>query len=105
MLRGPFGSYVLAGGAVGEFFPIVAIAVFLGSNGRFLGLLSLVVVAVIALVISMLRHYRPRFRRRSAGNLLSMRVDVRSPGLALAGLIQLQESHGVVVEDVALVGR
>jgi len=28
MLRGPFGSYVLAGGAVGEFFPIVAIAIF-----------------------------------------------------------------------------
>jgi Kef-type K+ transport system membrane component KefB len=54
MLRGPFGSYMLAGGAVGEFFPIVAIAVFLGSNGRFLGLLSLVVVAVIALVISLI---------------------------------------------------
>jgi Kef-type K+ transport system membrane component KefB len=54
MLRGPFGSYVLAGGAVGEFFPIVAIAVFLGSNGRFLGLLSLVAVAVIALVISLI---------------------------------------------------
>jgi Kef-type K+ transport system membrane component KefB len=37
MLRGSFGSYLLAGGAVGEFFPIVAIAVFLGSYGRFLG--------------------------------------------------------------------
>jgi Kef-type K+ transport system membrane component KefB len=54
MLRGAFGSYVLAGGAVGEFFPIVAIAVFLGSNGRFLGLLSLVAVAAIALVISLI---------------------------------------------------
>ena len=32
MLRGSFGSYLLAGGAVGEFFPIVAIAIFLGSN-------------------------------------------------------------------------
>ena len=45
ILRGAFGSFVLAGGAVGEFFPIVAIAVFLGSNGRFFGLLSLVAVA------------------------------------------------------------
>jgi Kef-type K+ transport system membrane component KefB len=54
MLRGAFGSFVLAGGAVGEFFPIVAIAVFLGSNGRFFGLLSLLVVAVIALVLSLI---------------------------------------------------
>lgn len=54
MLRGSFGSYLLAGGAVGEFFPIVAIAIFLGSNGRFLGLLSLLAVAVIALVLSLI---------------------------------------------------
>ena len=53
MLRGTFGSYVLAGGAVGEFFPIVAIAIFLGSNGRFLGLVSLLAVAVVALVLSL----------------------------------------------------
>ena len=54
MLRGSFGSFVLAGGAVGEFFPIVAIAIFLGSNGRFFGLLSLVAVAAIALVLSLI---------------------------------------------------
>jgi Kef-type K+ transport system membrane component KefB len=54
MLRAAFGPYVLAGGAVGEFFPIVAIAIFLGSNGRFFGLLSLVAVAAIALVISLI---------------------------------------------------
>jgi len=59
MLRGSFGSYVLAGGAVGEFFPIVAIAVFLGSNGRFFGLLSLLGVAVIALLLSLI----PRLAR------------------------------------------
>ena len=29
-------------GAVGEFLPIVGIAVFLSANGKFLGLLSLV---------------------------------------------------------------
>jgi Kef-type K+ transport system membrane component KefB len=54
MLRGYFGSYLLAGGAVGEFFPIVAIAIFLGSNGRILGLVSLLAVAVIALVLSLI---------------------------------------------------
>jgi len=59
MLRGSFGSYVLAGGAVGEFFPIVAIAVFLGSNGRVFGLLSLLGVALIALLLSLI----PRLAR------------------------------------------
>jgi Kef-type K+ transport system membrane component KefB len=59
MLRGSFGSFMLAGGAVGEFFPIVAIAVFLGSNGRFFGLLSLVAVAVVALILSLV----PRLAR------------------------------------------
>jgi Kef-type K+ transport system membrane component KefB len=54
MLRGSFGSYMMAGGAVGEFFPVVAIAVFLGSNGRFFGLLSLLAVGVIALVLSLI---------------------------------------------------
>jgi Kef-type K+ transport system membrane component KefB len=54
MLRGSFGSYLLAGGAVGEFFPIVAIAIFLGSNGRILGLVSLLAVAVIALALSLI---------------------------------------------------
>jgi Kef-type K+ transport system membrane component KefB len=54
MLRGSFGSFMLAGGAVGEFFPIVAIAVFLSSNGRFFGLLSLLAVAVIALILSLI---------------------------------------------------
>ena len=42
MLGGRFGRYILPAGAVGEFLPIVGIAVFLGANGRFLGLVSLV---------------------------------------------------------------
>ena len=54
MLRGSFGSYLMAGGAVGEFFPVIAIAIFLGSNGRFFGLLSLLAVAVIALILSLI---------------------------------------------------
>jgi Kef-type K+ transport system membrane component KefB len=53
MLRGAFGSYMLAAGAVGEFFPVVAIAIFLGSNGEFLGLISLLAVGVIALLLSL----------------------------------------------------
>jgi Kef-type K+ transport system membrane component KefB len=53
MLRGSFGSYVLAAGAVGEFLPVVAIAIFLGSHGRFIGLISLVAVGLLGLLLSL----------------------------------------------------
>jgi Kef-type K+ transport system membrane component KefB len=52
MLGGPFGRYVLAAGAVGEFLPVVAIAIFLGTNGKFLGLISLCAVGVLALLLT-----------------------------------------------------
>jgi Kef-type K+ transport system membrane component KefB len=52
MLGGPFGRYVLAAGAVGEFLPVVAIAIFLGAHGRFLGLISLCSVGVLALLLT-----------------------------------------------------
>src|SRR3954464_3630670 len=52
MLGGLFGRYVLAAGAVGEFLPVVAIAIFLGANGRFLGLISLCSVGVLALLLT-----------------------------------------------------
>src|SRR5918993_1827058 len=53
MLGGAFGRYVLAAGAVGEFLPVVAIAIFLGANGSFLGLISLCAVGVLALLLSL----------------------------------------------------
>ena len=52
MLGGPFGRYVLAAGAVGEFLPVVAIAIFLGTNGKFLGLISLCAVGALALLLT-----------------------------------------------------
>ncbi|NTW42614.1 MAG: sodium:proton exchanger, partial [Cellulomonadaceae bacterium] len=53
MLGGRVGSQVVAAGAVGELFPIIAIAVFLGANGEFVGLVSLLIVAVVALLLSL----------------------------------------------------
>ncbi|MGW1346485.1 cation:proton antiporter [Kribbella sp. NPDC002412] len=53
MLRGSFGAYVLAAGAVGEFLPVVAIAIFLGSHGRFIGLISLLAMGVLGLLLSL----------------------------------------------------
>jgi Kef-type K+ transport system membrane component KefB len=52
MLEGRFGAFVMAAGAVGEFLPIVAVAVFLSANGAFLGLVSLVIVGGLALVLT-----------------------------------------------------
>jgi len=53
MLGGPFGRFVMAAGAVGEFLPIVAVAVFLSTSGAFLGLLSLVVIGALALLLTL----------------------------------------------------
>src|SRR4051794_30649144 len=70
MLGGRFGSYILPAGAVGEFFPIVGIAVFLGANGKFLGLLSLAAMLLLALIFT----YFPRL------NILQRFAAVASRG-------------------------
>jgi Kef-type K+ transport system membrane component KefB len=59
MLGGRFGRYLLAAGAVGELFPIFAIALFLGASNKFVALASLVAVGVMALVLS----FAPRLVR------------------------------------------
>jgi Kef-type K+ transport system membrane component KefB len=52
MLEGKFGAFIMAAGAVGEFLPIVAVAIFLSTQGAFLGLVSLVVIAGLALLFT-----------------------------------------------------
>jgi Kef-type K+ transport system membrane component KefB len=59
MLGGRFGRYLLAAGAVGELFPILAIAVFLGTRNQFVALASLAAVGVLAVVLS----FAPRLVR------------------------------------------
>ena len=54
MLEGRFGEFIMAAGAVGEFLPIMAIAIFLSTQGVFLGLLSLVIIAGVALLFTFL---------------------------------------------------
>ena len=53
LLGGRFGRYLLAAGAVGELFPIVAIAVFLGTRSQFVALLSLAAVGALAAVLTL----------------------------------------------------
>ena len=52
MLGGRFGRYLMAAGAVGELFPIFAIALFLGANNKFVALVSLLAVGLLAVVLS-----------------------------------------------------
>ncbi|WP_344421896.1 cation:proton antiporter [Pseudonocardia ailaonensis] len=53
MLHGRLGGYLLAGGAAGELLPILAIAVFLGVGSKFVALLSLAAVVVLAVLLSL----------------------------------------------------
>jgi Kef-type K+ transport system membrane component KefB len=67
VLGTPFGTHVLAGGAVGEFGPIIAISLFLGvdrklGSGAMLLLLAFVLVAFVTAAIA-LRARPPRFVR------------------------------------------
>jgi Kef-type K+ transport system membrane component KefB len=52
MLVGRFGRYLLAAGAVGEMFPVIAIALFLGASNKFVALGSLAAVSLLAVVLS-----------------------------------------------------
>jgi Kef-type K+ transport system membrane component KefB len=53
MLGGRFGRYLMAAGAVGELFPIFAIALFLGASNKFVALASLLAVGVLAVILSL----------------------------------------------------
>jgi Kef-type K+ transport system membrane component KefB len=52
MLEGKFGRYVLAAGAVGELFPIVAISLFLTKRDQFIAIGSLLAVGLAALLLT-----------------------------------------------------
>jgi Kef-type K+ transport system membrane component KefB len=54
MLGGAFGRYFMADGAVGELFPIMAIALFLSANSEFTAILALVAIGVLAAALLLL---------------------------------------------------
>ena len=94
MLGGRLGPNVLAAGAVGELFPIVAIAVFLGTNDEFTALASLTAVAALAAVLTVL----PRLVRRSRiervlveGEHTTAQTSVRSTVVLLLVLLVLAD--------------
>jgi Kef-type K+ transport system membrane component KefB len=52
LLEGRLGGFLLAAGAVGELLPIVAIALLLGMDNRFVALVSLGGIAVLSVLLS-----------------------------------------------------
>ena len=60
MSGGTFGRMFMAAGAIGELFPILAIAIFLGVNSRLSALISIAAIALIAVAPGGLPPCAPR---------------------------------------------
>ena len=128
MLSGPFGRYVLAAGAVGELFPIVAISLFLTGRGEFVAIGSILAVCVIAIVLTLIpriigpARVRAIFRqgRRATSQttlrwsivlLLLLLVAAERFGLdvvlgaMLAGMVLRSWTHGIEIDVTPLEGK
>jgi Kef-type K+ transport system membrane component KefB len=128
MLSGEFGRYVLAAGAVGELFPIVAISLFLTGRGEFVAFASILAVGVIAILLTLVpRIIGParvraviRQGRRATSQttlrwsivlLLLLLVAAQRFGLdvvlgaMLAGMVLRSWTHGIDIDVTPLEGK
>jgi Kef-type K+ transport system membrane component KefB len=100
MLVGRFGRYLLAAGAVGELFPVIAIALFLGASNKFVALGSLVAVGLLAVVLSQapkLVRGRRLERILLEGEGSTAQSTVRLTVLLLVLLLAIAENLGLDV--------
>jgi len=100
MLEGKFGGFIMAAGAVGEFFPIVAVAIFLSTKGAFLGLISLAVIAAIALlftVVPRLLHHERVSGIISEGEHATSQTTLRWTMFLLFALLVIAADFGLDV--------
>ena len=100
MLGGALARYFLATGAIGELFPILAIAIFLSVNSRFSALISLAAIALVAALLAVF----PRFVH--GGRLANIALEgadatsqttLRLTILLLLGLLVLAGEFGLDV--------
>jgi Kef-type K+ transport system membrane component KefB len=128
MLSGEFGRYVLAAGAVGELFPIVAISLFLTGRGEFVAIASILAVGVMAILLTLVPRIigPPRVRaiirqgRRATSQtalrwsivlLLLLLVAAARFGLdvvlgaMLAGMVLRSWTHGIGIDVTPLEGK
>jgi Kef-type K+ transport system membrane component KefB len=100
LLDRPFGRYFLATGAIGELFPILAIAIFLGVNSRLSALLSILVIALIAVGLAAAQrmlHGRRLAAIVSQGADTTGQTTLRFAILLLLGLLVLAGEFGLDV--------
>jgi Kef-type K+ transport system membrane component KefB len=100
MLEGRFGDFIMAAGAVGEFLPIVAIAIFLSAEGAFLGLVSLVIIAGVALLLTFvprLVRYRKIRRIVAEGENATSQTTLRWTIFLLFALLVIAANFGLDV--------
>jgi Kef-type K+ transport system membrane component KefB len=100
MLGGRLGRSVLPAGAVGELVPIIGIAIFLSSRGRFLGLISLLVMLAVALLLAQLPRWttRPSLLRIShEGENATSQITLRLTVTLLFGLLVAANHFGLDV--------
>jgi len=128
MLSGDFGRYVLAAGAVGELFPIVAISLFLTGRGEFVAIASILAVGVIAILLTLVprligparvRAIIHQGRRATSQTtlrwsivlLLLLLVAAQRFGLdvvlgaVLAGMVLRSWTHGTDIDVAPLEGK
>jgi Kef-type K+ transport system membrane component KefB len=128
MLSGQFGRYVLAAGAVGELFPIVAISIFLTRRGDLIAIGSILAVGLVAILLATLprilgdarmRALMKQGRRATAQTTLRLSIvllllllvaaerfglDVVL-GAMLAGIVLRSWTHHVSVDVTPLEGK
>ncbi len=99
-LQTPFGKYFMGAGAIGEFGPIIAISLFLGSMSSFESTLSLVAMAVISYIAAKIPGW---FRSEKmhklviSGHYSSSQTPMRITILFLVGLLAVAASLGLDV--------
>jgi Kef-type K+ transport system membrane component KefB len=98
MLDGPLGRFIMPAGAVGEFLPIAGIAIFLGSQGRLVGLISLFAMCAIALALAWL----PRLVRLDRIGAISRKGEHETSQITLRLTIMLLLALLVLASDVGL---
>lgn len=100
MLGGRFGRNVLAAGAVGELFPIVAISLFLTRRQQYIAVASLVAVGVAALVLTTLPRAIGDTRLRALirqGRRATAQTTLRWAIVLLMALLVAAEKFGLDV--------
>ena len=100
MLGGKFGRNVMAAGAVGELFPIVAISLFLTKRQQFAAIASLLVVGVVALALTTLPRLIGSARLRAViqqGKRATAQTTLRWAIVLLMALLVAAERFGLDV--------